>query len=270
MIKEETLNKVKVKPLVVSNQDFSAIKGNELFPSLYYNLFICSKKKSGKTSLINTIIQKCTDKRTIFFIFCATVSVDASWKAIVDYLEKRGNAVNTYTELMDGKINILNEIVNELSMGQEEPEKEKEEEVVGKKIKFDDPAAKKKREYKPKKISPEVCFIFDDASEMLKNPAVAALLKKNRHFKANVIVSSQYLCDLQPQSIKQLDYFICFKSFSQDKLESAHKLLDLSIDFDKLWSLYQHCTSKPYSFLYINTRNEEYRNNFNKKIEFDI
>jgi hypothetical protein len=270
MIKEETLNKVKVKPLVVSNQDFSAIKGNELFPSLYYNLFICSKKKSGKTSLINTIIQKCTDKRTIFFIFCPTVNVDASWKAIVEYLEKRGNAVNTYTELMDGKVNILNEIVNELSMGQEEPEKEeKKEEVVGKKIKFDDPAAKKKREYKPKKISPEVVFIFDDASEMLKNPALSTLLKKNRHLKSNVIISSQYLHDLAPMSIKQLDYFVCFKSFSEDKLQLVHKGLDLSIEFDKLWNLYQHCTSKPYSFLYINVRNEEFRCNFNKKLEID-
>jgi hypothetical protein len=268
MIKEETLNKVKVKPLVVVNQDSSTIKGADLFPSLYYNLFICSKKKSGKTSLINTILQKCTDKRTIFFIFCPTVNVDASWKAIVSYLENRGNPVNTYTELVDGKVNILNEIVNELSMGQEEPKKEEKEDVPIKKIKFDDP--KKKKEYKPKKISPEVVFIFDDASDMLRNPAIATLLKKNRHLKSNVIISSQYIHDLKPESIKQIDYFIAFKSFSEDKMALVHKGLDLSLDFDKLWNMYQHCTDKPYSFLYVNVRTEEYRCNFSKKLEFDI
>lgn len=270
MIKEETLNKVKVKPLVVVNQDSSTIKGADLFPSLYYNLFICSKKKSGKTSLINTILQKCTDKRTIFFIFCPTVNVDASWKAIVSYLENRGNPVNTYTELVDGKVNILNEIVNELSMGQEDEKEEKKEESkeLVRKIKFDDP--KKKKEYKPKKISPEVVFAFDDCSDLLRNPAIATLLKKNRHLKSNVIISSQNLHDLVPASIKQLDYFICFKSFSEDKMAIVHKGLDLSIDPNMLWEYYTHCTSKPYSFLYIDVRQDKYRCSFNKEIAFEI
>lgn len=267
MIREETLNKVKVKPLVISNQDTTTIKGAELFPSLYYNLFICSKKKSGKTSLINTIIQKTTDKRTIFFIFCPTVNVDSSWKAIIDYLKNRGNSVQTYTEIVDGKVNILNEVVNELSVGQEEEDDEEEKEESSKKLKFDEP--KKKKEYKPKKISPEVCFIFDDASDMLRNPAIATLLKKNRHLKSNVIISSQYLHDLVPSSIKQLDYFIAFKSFSEEKMMLVHKGLDLSLDFNKLWNLYQHCVIKPYSFLYINVRTEEYRCNFNKKLELE-
>lgn len=268
MIKEETLNKVKVKPLIINKQDTSSIKGSELFPSLYYNLFICSKKRSGKTSLINTILQKCSDKRTIFFIFCPTVNVDVSWKAIVEYLKNRGNAVQTYTELMDGKVNILNEIVNELSLGQEEEKEEEKEEEPKKKIKFEE--QKKKKEYKPKKLSPEVCFIFDDASDMIKNPSLATLLKKNRHLKSNVIISSQYLHDLKPESIKQLDYFIAFKSFSEEKLQLVHKNLDLSIDFSKFWNIYQHCTNKPYSFLYVNVRTDEFRCNFNKKIEFDI
>jgi len=105
---------------------------------------------------------------------------------------------------------------------------------------------------------------------MLKNPAVATLLKKNRHLKANCIISSQYLHDLKPESIKQLDYFIAFKSFSEDKLQLVHKGLDLSLEFDKFWTMYQHCVEKPYSFLYVNVRTEDYRCNFNKKIEFDL
>jgi len=268
MIKEETLNKVKVKPLIIHKPDTNTIKGSELFPSLYYNLFICSKKRSGKTSLINTIIQKGTDKRTIFFIFCPTVNVDDSWKEMIRYLENRGNVVQKYTELVDGKVNILNEIVNELSMGQQDEEEEEKKEESGKKLKFDDP--KKKKEYKPKKMSPEVCFIFDDASDMLRNPAIATLLKKNRHLMANVIISSQFIHDLKPESIKQLDYFITFRSFSEEKMSLIHKGLDLSLEFNQLWNLYQHCTNKPYSFLYINVRTEQYRCNFNKLLEIDI
>jgi len=271
MIKEQTLNKIKVKPLQYGLiQDTNLIKGNELFPSLYYNLFICSKKKSGKTSLINTILEKCTDKRTLFFIFCPTIHVDNSWKSMTTFLENRGNVVKAYSDVMDGKVNILNEIVNELSIGEEQEEQDiafVEDNI--KKIKFDEPKDKKKREYKPKKKSVEICFIFDDTSDMLRNPAVSTLLKKNRHLKANVIISSQYLHDLQPSSIKQLDYFIAFKSFSDDKLALIHKGLDLSINFNELLNIYQHCTEKPYSFLYINVRSEEYRCNFNKKIEID-
>jgi hypothetical protein len=265
MIKESKLNCINVKPLVVQQTDTSKIKGADLFPSLYSNLFICSKKKSGKTSLINTILQKCTDKKTIFFIFCATVNVDSTWKLIIEQLEDRGNIVNKYSELVDGKINILNEIVEQLSTPVE-PEKEKEKPKSL--IRCESP--KKKKEYKPKKISPDIVFVFDDCSDMLRNPAVATLLKKNRHLKANVIISSQSLHDLVPASIKQLDYFICFKSFSREKMDIVHKGLDLSIEPDMLYEYYMYCTSKPYNFLYIDVRQDKYRCNFNKEINFEI
>jgi hypothetical protein len=265
MIKESKLNTVKVNPLIIHQQDTSKIKGSDLFPSLYYNLFISSKKRSGKTSLINTIFNKCTDKKTIFFLFVPTIYVDDTWKMIKQKLEERGNIVNCYTDIMDGKINILNEIVEQLSIDDEPKEPEKKPKSL---IRCESP--KKKTEYKPKKISPEVVFCFDDASNILRNPAIATLLKKNRHLHANIIISSQYIHDLTPESIKQLDYFICFKSFSQDKMELIHKGLDLSIEFPRLWAIYEYCVEKPYSFLYINVRNEEFRCNFNKKIDFEI
>jgi len=67
MIKETKLNNVVVKPIVDCNPpDITKIKGYKLIPSNYWILFLCSKKKSGKTSLINEICKKCTDKRTVF------------------------------------------------------------------------------------------------------------------------------------------------------------------------------------------------------------
>jgi hypothetical protein len=48
----------------------------------------------------------------------------------------------------------------------------------------------KKKEYKPKKIAPKHCFIFDDISQELKNSGLLSLCKKSRHFKASVFLSS--------------------------------------------------------------------------------
>jgi len=129
---------------------------------------------------------------------------------------------------------------------------------------------KKKKEYKPKKTASKNMFIFDDISSQLKNPAVARLLKQHRHSGSSVIISSQYLHDIRPESTLQIDYFFAFRSFSIEKLEYIHKVLDLSIEFEKFWDIYKHATEQMYNFLYMNVRTEEFRQNFNKKIEFDV
>lgn len=100
----------------------------------------------------------------------------------------------------------------------------------------------------------------------MRSKEIAQLLKVHRHLKASVICSSQWLNDLQPMSILQLDYFICFKSFSLAKLQSIHRSLDLGIEFDDFWKVYQYCVAEPYSFMYLNTRSEEIRRNFNQRI----
>jgi hypothetical protein len=113
-------------------------------------------------------------------------------------------------------------------------------------------------------------FIFDDISSQLKNPAVARLLKQHRHSGSSVIISSQYLHDIRPESTLQIDYFFAFRSFSIEKLEYIHKVLDLSIEFEKFWDMYKYATEQMYNFLYMNVRTEEFRQNFSKKIEFDV
>jgi hypothetical protein len=279
MIKETKLNNVSVKPIVDANpSDVTKIKGYALIPMNYWTLFICSKKKSGKTSLINEITKKCTDKRTVFWIFCSTYKIDASWVEIIKMLEERGNQVNTFDTIQDGKENILDSILDGLS---DEPtdkpvkeEKQSGEGITIKKPEFNifgsGKQEKEKKEYVPKKSASKNLFIFDDISSQLKNPAVARLLKQHRHSGSSVIISSQYLHDIRPESTLQIDYFFAFRSFSEEKLLYIHKVLDLSIDFNKLWELYKYATEKPFNFLYLNVRTEEMRQNFNKKLEFDI
>jgi hypothetical protein len=275
MIKEQTLNNIVVKPLItITANDENKVKGGKLFKNPYNCTFLCAKRKSGKTSVLAHILQKTADKNTKFWIFCPTTKVDASWISLLQILEGRGNEVNVFDSIMDGKVNLLDEIVNDLS--NPEPEKQVQQEGSGVRktiIGFgNDIKEKKKQEYKPKKIAPKHIFVFDDISQELKNSGLVSLCKKSRHFLASVYISSQYIHDLQPQTIKQLDYFLCFKSFSRDKLEHIYKLLDLTMELDKFYNIYDYCfeNSKGYDFLYIDVRNQEFRKNFNKKLNLDL
>ena len=276
MIRDVNINNVVVKPLVntIGNIDVSKVKGGALIPTVYNCSFLCAKRASGKTSTLAEILLRTSDKKTVFYIFCPTTSVDQSWKTLIDKLESRGNVVNIFSSIMEGKTNLLHEIVADLSNPEDEKIKNDDGETSsGIKLNFGDEIKKKKQEYKPKKVAPKHIFVFDDISdEIRKNPAVISLLKKSRHFLAAVYISSQYLHDLKPESIKQLDYFLCFRSFSRDKLEVIYKLLDLSIGLDKFLDIYDYCFKDPnerFSFLYIDVRNQLFRRNFNKKIIYE-
>jgi hypothetical protein len=272
MIRESTINNVIVKPLVntVNNIDISKVKGGNIIQTLYNCTFLCSKRASGKTSTLAEILLRTSDKKTQLYIFCPTTKIDSSWITLIEKLESRGNIVNVFDSIMDGKINLLNEIMADLSVPEDSKIKTEDTELKqGIQLNFGEGEKKEKKEYKPKKIAPRHIFVFDDISGELKNPAVVSLLKKSRHFLSAVYISSQYIHDLQPQSIKQLDYFLCFRSFSRDKLEHIYKLLDLSIGLDKFADIYDYVFQDPnerFSFLYIDVRNQTFRKNFNKSI----
>ena len=114
---------------------------------------------------------------------------------------------------------------------------------------------------------PNCIFVFDDLGAELRHPAINQLLKTNRHRKCKVILSSQYLTDLQPQAIKQLDYVVLFRSFNEEKLTRMYELLDLSIPQENFFALYKYATLEPFHFLFIDVRNDLYRKDFNILID---
>ncbi len=125
-----------------------------------------------------------------------------------------------------------------------------------------------KKEKKSSILAPENIFIFDDMSTMLRDESVSCLLKKNRHFKSKVIISSQYPYDLNIPARKQIDYWMLFKGQSEQKLKQIYSDMDLEFDFDKFSALYDYATRDNYNFLYVDTRHNKYRKNFN--IDLDI
>jgi hypothetical protein len=186
-------------------------------------------------------------------------------------LEKKKVNVMTYDHFLNGKENILTGIIEELNYDLEAKEQERiklDEEKLDPKPKmvlFPEEKLIERKPRKPKKLSPEYIFIFDDLGNDLRHQSITQLFKTSRHYKAKVIVSSQYIHDLSNSCIKNLDYTLIFKSFNREKLLVLFEALDLSIDFELFEQLYLDATAEPFNFLYVDSRENTYRKNFNKE-----
>ena len=266
-----------VKPIKLDRhvEDKDA-KGGDVF-SLYSNIFLCAKKKSGKTSTIYKILKMCCNTKTNIIIFASTVNKDETWEKIVKHFSKTNN-VATYTSLFEDGIDRLREFIdtlqeqdnNESSEEEESSEYEADPDDICfyeypklKKVKKKKKKRAKQRAAKPKrKIAPEYVFVLDDLSTELSKPIISAFVKKNRHFKCKVIISSQWWNDLHPQARQQLDYILLYPNMRRDKLEVIHKEADLAIPLKEFNQLYEDATSEKYNFLYIDVRDEKFRKNF--------
>jgi len=270
MIKYKQINNSTVSaiPQIGAGTDNRPIKGFNLFPEIYANVFLCSKKKSGKTSVIYKIIKSCASKNTNVICFVSTLHKDASWLSIKKYCDDHNINFTGYTSLVDGKIDKLNELVDDLQNMVPNDDDDKEDVIKTKSLLLcdsdseEDDKPKKKEKYR----TPEYIIVFDDLSNELKSKSLVSLLKKNRHFKALVIVSSQYLHDLLPESRKQMDYLLVFKGQSIEKLKVIYTDADLSTPFEEFLKIYEDATKEKYSFLYIDVRDDSYRKCFSHKI----
>ncbi len=272
MISLKKINKQVVKAIPIPSQlDQRPIKGFDICEELYANIFIPAKKKSGKTSTVFKIMKECADKKTIIVVFCSTSYKDENWIEVRSYFENKGNDIRVYTSLYEEGEDQLENLINQLNQEAQDQEMEaedKEDKVVSvydrlKNLAFgDDEQEKKKKCKKCKYRCCEYMFIFDDLSSELKSKSLLTLLKKNRHYRSKIIISSQWLHDLLPESRKQLDLFLVFKGFPEKKLMEIYRDCDSSVPFETFYALYLQATKKPHSFFYIDTRSDTFRSNF--------
>jgi hypothetical protein len=353
-IKVQQINKIDVKPVIAKGGEPSAelIKGYDYIPLLYANIFLCAKKKSGKTNAIYHLVENLATTKTKVYIFCSTVHKDTTYKAIMKMLKKKNISFEANTSFFDkdGKKNLLKEILTDEQdlekssvvfekLPTKKPLRKGHDNLIGDVPSwyhanspygqamrnnnlqhnpgnntrdgdygtrhYDRRVDRTQREYTPvfgppetlamrkgvkipvpaegadfddevsyqapKKAgkdvqAPDDIFVFDDLGADLRHPSITQLLKTNRHERCKVILSSQYLTDLQPAAIKQIDFCLLFKSFGKDKLEKMYEHLDLSINMNQFQQLYDYATSAPFSFLYIDVRAEQFRKNFNTKL----
>lgn len=267
MIKKQYINKVKVNPIKLPQLEKQNVRGYDMFPEIYSNIFLCAKKKSGKTSTIYNILKKCADKRTTVYVFCSTCNKDANWREIKKYLDDKEIMNEFYLSLREDNKDHLGLLIDKL---QHEPsdKEESEEEPEPQILNYDDDSITlriKKR--KPKLISPKYIIIFDDLSLELKDPNINHLLKTNRHYKAKVLISTQYLNDLLPMARRQIDVYLLWGGLNEQKLKEIYANADLDIEYEFFLSLYYDATIDKYNFFYIDTNNG-YRKNFNQKYIF--
>lgn len=239
-INNESVKELPVKP------DYSIPLHQNMFDNRFPNVFICAKKKSGKTVLLWNIIQKSLTNKSKLILFSSTVHNDIQQTTMIKKYEKRGFDIQVHESLFDQHGNILDRICKELSEH----------------IEHNQDAFNKK-----KKVSyPLAIIVFDDFKRYLRNKSVAYLLSRNRHLRAMVIISSQYYIDVEVSSRENLNYLILFANQSEDKLQQIYDLYINKITFDQFKDIYYMVTDKPYHFLYINTDYFEMRDCFNYKI----
>lgn len=273
MIKIQRINNSVVKPLkFVKPKDDRPIKGFETVPLLMAIIFICAHKNSGKTWVVNDIINKCSTKDTTVIAFVSTLYKDDAWIAIRKNLKKKGIDFIGHTSIVDDdtKQNHLIEFMKENR--QPDDDEEDENEIIQKPkdlndILFpihedEDTITFRKSKYQ----APKFILIFDDLSDELRKPYLQKFLKEHRHYSTKVIISSQYCKDLPPMALQQTDFWLLFKGHTPDKLINIYERCGLNITFQDFINLYNFATSQPYNFLYINKNTKEFRRNFNERL----
>ena len=102
-------------------------------------------------------------------------------------LEKKKVNVMTFDHFLNGKENYLTGIIEELNNDLEAKEQEKikkDEEKLDPKplmVLFPKEESIERKPRKPKKLSPEYVFIFDDLGNDLRHPSITQLFKTSRH-----------------------------------------------------------------------------------------
>lgn len=265
-ISEHRINDLYVKPIkLASALSPDRIKGYDMFSEVYSNIFLCAKKKSGKTNTLFSILKECAGPylvdeagvhRSKLWVFCSTVEKDDNWKAILKWADKRGLEYELFDDVRD---------IDKIAIALSKPkELEQEEGYDVLEAYREHKKEKKKKTYvQLEKIAPENIFIFDDMSTMLRNDSISTFLKKNRHFKSKMIISSQYPNDLNVPGRMQLNYWLLFKGHAEDKLKEIWRGMDLSIPYESFKALYEYATNQPFSFLYVDVNGPEFRKGFN-------
>ena len=154
----------------VKKTDPKDIKGFDIIPMLYANIFICAQKRSGKTNLIHKILESCINSNTKVIVFALTHELDDNWKYIKERLEKRKISVIFYTSIEEEKTNNLQDVLTYMSTDLTNQEEDKEENIndLIQVLKFNGKESYKVKVKSSKKQTPKFIIIFDDMSMELK------------------------------------------------------------------------------------------------------
>ena len=130
MISLKQINKQRVKAIPIPDEDTLPIKGFDLCEEVYANIFLCAKKKSGKTIAIFKLMKGCSNKKTIVYVFCSTIYKDKNWIEIRKYFENKDVEINCFTSLYEDGEDQLQKLINTLSQEAQDNEEDDEQEEL--------------------------------------------------------------------------------------------------------------------------------------------
>lgn len=130
------INNEKVKPIPLEKDD-RPIKGFEVSPDPYYNMFLLAPTFSGKTCALFHILKKIVGKNTNIAAFVATQNMDDSWKYIVKHFNKKGITIAIHDTIEEKGIDNLDELINYYKDERENQSSDQDDEYEPKYIKVD-------------------------------------------------------------------------------------------------------------------------------------
>jgi hypothetical protein len=253
------------KPIPTKKEeDKRPIRGQNILHELYANVYLCAKKKSGKTSTIYQIIKHCAGRDTVIIAFVSTLNNDDGWIGIRDYCKAHKITFIGYTSLREDGVDELSALMDHLQ------QKAAIDQLPPAPLpppcarynfgetKDTTSAPKRKTPYR----APDYMLIFDDLSDELKSASITNMLKRNRHYHFKSIISSQWLNDLPPGSLRMMDVLCLYRGHSIEKLTDIYKKARLGIPLDEFIQLYTDATSKPFGFLYMDMNEGTFRKSF--------
>lgn len=226
------VNDFTVTPIPIkSNHD--TYKGSSVFPIRYSNIAIVSRKNSGKSTLIASILDRIVDTDDRVGIFSPTHDKDAVYEHIKKNLEKKNVAMFVSNDIIDAETG---------------------ESLVSKFMDID------------KKDDEQYIHVFDDLGTAMRHPSIDHYLKTNRHHHTKNLISVQSATDLTPSGWRQIDYCILLGGLPLDKLEKIHRQMTICVDFPRLMEIYNQACVEKYDFLCIDIPGNRFLKNLNTVI----
>lgn len=272
-IKKRNNVKVEIPPLKTNTKRF---KGDDLFDIQYFCMTLLGKRKSGKTSLIYTLLKKFVTKNTIVLFFVPTFHKDKTYEPIRNFLDKNKISYDSYSSVEEDGVNILETFMEVNSGFKDKSRKDEQAEdshpLIENACKFHcDEEGKDKKKRKREEEPPEYFLVFDDMSGFLRKPSVLKLIKNSRHFRTKIVLSTQGVSDVHPHVFGQMDYIAVFKNFNEDSLDFLYEKLQLGISLEEFKEIYHYVTSMKFGdnyncFLLINLPEEKFFVNLDKEV----
>lgn len=129
MIKFKTINNEIVRPMKTPDDlDTRPPRGQSLIHAAYANTYLCSKKRSGKSSVIAKMAMRFAGPKTSVHVFCSTVFIDPTYIALEKYFVEKGIAFYPSTSIKEDGHDLLDDLIEEDKEFVNDEDEEEEEE----------------------------------------------------------------------------------------------------------------------------------------------